>query len=437
MDMSMDKEKPMEGQVLQPTVSQTPSAPDRRRRRLSQVEPNTPPELPVNEARLVRLLNDALAPLHSRLDEIQESQIASSDEAQHFHSSFSQVSAEYKTMQIKIANLEKDNNAMKQKLVSLEAQSRRSNLRFHGLRECRGENAEELVLEFLSNHDFPHDPRAIERAHRFGPQLEGKVRPIIVKFNHFKDREIVWRTFGHGLIPPPYNTRHVREDFPSEVEKDRAKLLPIARAAQHISVPGNQPNPRVRLVVDRLFINNQRYTVNSLDSLPDNLQPSTLYTPMTSDKVAFYSSNSPLSNHYPSPFVHKGERFNCGEQFIMVEKARFCGDQVSVKAIMEENEPVKQKQIGKNIKNFDLQQWQGNAQAIIMPGLLSKFEQCKICHEMLVKTGDRNIFEANPHDSFFGVGVSVHSPAIWNTRNHKGKNIMGHMLENIRGKLNK
>lgn len=228
----------------------------------------------------------------------------------------------------------------------------------------------------------------------------------------------------------------MRQDFPNEIEKDRSKLLPIARAAQQISVPGNQPNPRVRLVADKLFINSHRYTVNNLESLPDSLKLSTLYTPMTSDKVAFYSSNSPLSNRYPSPFNHKGERFSCGEQFIMVEKACFSGDQTAVKAIMEEKDPVKQKQIGKSIKNFDLHQWHGNAQNIILPGLLSKFEQCKECKEMLLKTGKRSIFEANPHDTFFGVGVSVHSPAVWHIRNHKGKNIMVHMLETIRDKLN-
>ena len=105
--------------------------------------------------------------------------------------------------------------------------------------------------------------------------------------------------------------------------------------------------PKVRMIVHKLFINNQRYFMNMLHSLPESLQPATIFTPMNHDKVVFFSSSSTLSNNFVSPFRHKGECFNCDEQFIMVEKARFCRDQISVKIIMEEMDPVKQKQIGK------------------------------------------------------------------------------------------
>ena len=54
---------------------------------------------------------------------------------------------------------------------------------------------------------------------------------------------------------------------------------------------------------------------------------------------------------------------------------------------------------------------------------------------MLIKTGARNIFEANPHDTFLGIGVSVHSPVVWDVAKHNERNITGKMLEIIRGKL--
>ena len=49
------------------------------------------------------------------------------------------------------------------------------------------EDPEEKVLDYLASKNFPHAPRAIERAHRIGPRHDGKTRPIIVKFNNFKD----------------------------------------------------------------------------------------------------------------------------------------------------------------------------------------------------------------------------------------------------------
>ena len=287
----------------------------------------------------------------------------------------------------------------------------------------------------MCNSNFPYDPRAIERAHRLGPSIPGKVRPIIVRFNHFKDREIVWKTLGHGSLPPAYNSRHVREDYPAEVEIDRSKLMPIARAAVNLKDPHTHSTPRVRLVADKLFINQQKFTVNNLDTLPDKLQPSAIFTPMNKDKAVFYTKNSPLSNHFPSAFTHKGEHFNSAEQFIMVEKARYFGDQEAVLAIMAEEEPAKQKQIGKMIKNFNLERWQASAQDVILPGLIAKFEQCRQCKDMLIKTEARDLVEANPHHLFFGVGVSLHSPSVWDSSSYKGKNIMGKMLQVVRRKI--
>ena len=156
---------------------------------------------------------------------------------------------------------------------------------------------------------------------------------------------------------------------------------------------------------------------------------------MNNERAVFYTKNSPLSNHFPAPFTHKGEHFNCSEQFIMAEKARHFGDQEAVMAIMNEEEPAKQKQISKLIKKIDKDRWQASAQEIILPGLIAKFEQCKPCKDMLVKTGARDIIEANPHDCFFGVGVSMHSPTIWDASSYKGKNIMGKMLKVVRGKI--
>ena len=53
---------------------------------------------------------------------------------------------------------------------------------------------------------------------------------------------------------------------------------------------------------------------------------------------------------------------------------------------------------------------------------------------MLLQTGTRTILEGNPDDTFFGVGMSIHSFAIWDSSKCKVKNVMGKMLESIRKK---
>ena len=227
----------------------------------------------------------------------------------------------------------------------------------------------------------------------------------------------------------------MREDYPPEIESARAQLLPIAIAARDSKDPQTNKSPYVKLVVDRLYINNEKYTVESLHRLPDHLKPARLFTPMRENRVAFFTKNSPLSNHFPSTFKHKGETYNCSEQFIMASKAKLFDDQEAVIQIMREKDPVKQKQLGKNVKNFNQTQWKATAQELIIPGLISKFEQSPECKTSLLQTNQREIIEANGHDSFFGVGMSLRDPRIWTTANFEGQNIMGKMLSIVRGKL--
>ena len=255
------------------------------------------------------------------------------EEADYFHESLATLKSENKTLQDKLQVVEEENRNMRTRLITMESQSRRINLRFYGIPETKGESAEQLVHDFLSHNGFSYSPRAIERAHRLGPKTD-KIRPIIVRFNHFT---IIWKELGHGPIPPPYERPHVREDFAPEIEV-RAKLLPIARAAMNHKDPQTKKAPLVKPVVDKLNINNQRYTVDDLEQLPEHLKPARVYMPMTENRVAFFTKNSPLSNHYPSPFKHNSETFNCAEQFIMMSKARLFGDQESFTQIMREKD---------------------------------------------------------------------------------------------------
>lgn len=72
-------------------------------------------------------------------------------------------------------------------------------------------------------------------------------RPIVAKFEHFKDREEVRFTAPKTLKGKPYG---VREQFPKIVEEKRKILYPEMKRARSDS------RNKVRLVRDKLFINN-------------------------------------------------------------------------------------------------------------------------------------------------------------------------------------
>ena len=189
------------------------------------------------------------------------------------------------------------------------------------------------------------------------------------------------------------------------------------------------------MVGDKLYINNQKFTKDTMHSLPERLQPQRIFTKSKDNMTAFFTRNSPLSNHFPSPFKINGESFGCLEQYMMVEKARTFGDQEAEVKIMHETSPIRQKQAGKNIKGFKRDIWEQAAEEKVLPGLLAKFQQNQVCKELLLSTNNNSIIEANSNDSFFGAGISLRSPDLWNTSVHPGKNVMGKMLQQVRARL--
>ena len=334
-----------------PLTRSTATENPERRRKFSQVDPDSPLSSSITEARVRDLLCEVLAPIQKQLQDIHEAQ-ERNDEATYFHQSLAELKTRNETLMTTLSNVENENKSLKAQLVMTESQARRVNLRFHGIPEMERENSEDRVHEYLSQAGFPYCPRAIERAHRHVPKSGGKPRPIIVRFNHAKYRDTIWKQLGHGTVPPAFDKPHVREDFPPEIEEARAQLLHIARAAMNYKDPHTNQTLHVKLVVDKLYVNNTKYTVDNLHTLPETLKPARLYTKMNDERVAFYSKHSPLSNHYRSSFIHKGETFNSAEQFIMTSKARLFGDQEAVVAIQKRTFTSKTKACWKDNKKL-------------------------------------------------------------------------------------
>ena len=67
------------------------------------------------------------------------------------------------------------------------------------------------------------------------------------------------------------------------------------------------------------------------------------------------------------------------------------------------------------MKNYKRDQWEANAKDLCAPGILAKFKQNEEIKSFLLLTGTRKIGEANPNDSFFGVGLSLTNPRVWDS----------------------
>ena len=139
-------------------------------------------------------------------------------------------------------------------ITDLQCRSMRDNFVFTGIDEPdkpdgEYENTEKVLCEFLESEMNIDKPISFHRVHRMGNRTNNydSPRPIVAKFEHFKDREEVRFTAPKTLKGKPYG---VREQFPKVVEEKRKILYPEMKKARSDS------RNKVRLVRDKLFINN-------------------------------------------------------------------------------------------------------------------------------------------------------------------------------------
>ena len=115
----------------------------------------------------------------------------------------------------------------------------------------------------------------------------------------------------------------------------------------------------------------------------------------------------------------------------MNKKALKFGDMDIATKIMLSNNPVHQKSLGKKISNFQLDVWRKAVPEVLIKGLQAKFTQDEICKNFLLATGQRDIGEANPSDSFFGIGMGLRHPDAWDKSKWEN-NLLGKCLMEVR-----
>ena len=173
-------------------------------------------------------------------------------------------SSECKYMDLleRVGSLEFEHSKLENTVVDLQCRSMRDNLIFTGIPEVDledendYENVERTLVNFLADEMYIRMPIGFHRVHRLGyldkTTEEQRPRPIIAKFEKFKDREFVRSKAPQTLRNKNFG---VREQFPKVIEDQRKLLYPEAKKARQ-----NDKN-KVRLVRDKLFVNNSEVVV--------------------------------------------------------------------------------------------------------------------------------------------------------------------------------
>ncbi len=299
-------------------------------------------------------------------------------------------------LESQVKKMQIDNNRLSKKIIDVESQSRRSNLKIFGVPRKEDENLQEWITSFLKDNLKIENPEniEIERIHRLPG---GNPQPIIVKFLRFGDRQNIWKS-RRNLAGTSFT---LAEDFPAEIEQERRKLVPIMKAAKNMKM-------EAYMNVNKLYINKQMYTVQTLHQLPKRLQPEQLSIVKDKKYTFFFGAGSALSNFHPAPFFLDGHSFNCTEQYLQWVKARMFRDQDTAEAILKAENPVEQKRLGRQVSNFENEKWKEEGPERIKRGLLEKFRTHSEMKAFLKDTGATELVECSKTDNFFGIGLPLH-----------------------------
>jgi ribA/ribD-fused uncharacterized protein len=149
------------------------------------------------------------------------------------------------------------------------------------------------------------------------------------------------------------------------------------------------------------------------------------------DRFIFFW-DGPFSNWHPCEFKVDGIEYNCSEQYMMAEKARFFGDKGADALIMSSDNPREQKAIGRTVQNFDEKKWNKVAQKIVYKGCYAKFTQNPKLKEQLMNTYDAELVEASPTDCIWGIGLKSSDPRAQDRNQWRGTNWLGEVLTSVR-----
>ena len=381
------------------------------------------------------LLDKNLAPLREDIKTFQESLSAILTKAVSAEKLAAEAHTRIVLLEGELNDCKADVKSLKDYIVRQDTYERRDCLKVFGIPEAEGEVCgDALMALFRELEVLDVDTIKFTKVHRHGRFVRGITRPIMAKFHYYPDLENVFarreRLRGSG--------KFITRVFAPQVEANRRKLAPVVRAVfdHKDTLPVDQKKAyKIKYVDDRLMINGKTFTVENLSDLPNEVNIKKLFTPETDSHVYFWSSLSPLSNHHRADMMIEGIHYNCVEQYIMYQKATLFKDTVTATRVMKEDEPTKQKQLGKDVHGFRGPMWTQQCQDIVRIGLRAKFTQNQDLRDQLLATGTKVLAEANPNDGFWGVGLRLSDPAIHEEKNWKGKNILGKLLAEIRKDL--
>jgi ribA/ribD-fused uncharacterized protein len=144
----------------------------------------------------------------------------------------------------------------------------------------------------------------------------------------------------------------------------------------------------------------------------------------------------PCSQWVASPFNIEGVWYPTAEHFMMAEKARTFGDEISLHAIMTTKDPAVTKALGRQVNGYDDAIWAARRYEIVKRGNLAKFSQNEPLATWLLWDSGDIIVECSPTDRIWGIGRDeLDLRALDPVDGWDGENLLGFAIMEVREEL--
>ena len=133
--------------------------------------------------------------------------------------------------------------------------------------------------------------------------------------------------------------------------------------------------------------------------------------------------------------VIENETYSCVEQYYVATKAKFGRDWKLLDDVMQETDPGRMKRMGRYVKNFCADSWDGEKVSVMIIALNAKFRQNPDLRVRLMLSSPLRLVEASPYDGFWGALMSKDDANIQCPEKWMGKNVLGGLLMDLRMQL--
>ena len=122
---------------------------------------------------------------------------------------------------------------------------------------------------------------------------------------------------------------------------------------------------------------------------------------------------------------------------MMERKALLFGDKAAAEKIMQTQDQHTMQDLGRSVKPYVSQIWNGMKQIIVYRAVCAKFEQNPGLCRLLLSTGTAMLVECSHSDKVWGVGLGMYDANADDYTKWNGQNLLGFTLMAVREELRK